>query len=95
MEVRFPSKNMYPWQPPVIAFSSTHPDFQAAKCSERDEAAGGGVDGALAKREPRSVFSFVSILEEEEEMKTLLDGKPLSFQTRRLPARTKLVDEPF
>eukprot|EP00057_Strongylocentrotus_purpuratus_P028270 XP_011682744.1 PREDICTED: putative ATP-dependent RNA helicase DHX57 [Strongylocentrotus purpuratus] len=92
LEVRFPSKNMYPWQPPVIAFSSTHPDFQAAKCLN--------VTKRLAEESTEhspsgspSVFSFVSILEDEEEMKTLLDGKPLSFQTRRLPARTKPVDE--
>nr|XP_054758550.1 putative ATP-dependent RNA helicase DHX57 [Lytechinus pictus] len=92
LEVRFPSDNLYPWQPPIIAFSSTHPDFQSAKCLNVTKRLAEESLEHASSGNP-AVFSLVGVLEDEQEMRILLDGKPLPFQARKLPARTKLVVE--
>ena len=88
LEVRFPSKNLYPWEPPVVAFSSTHPDFKSAVCLNITKRLAAEAVEQASSGSP-AVFSLVSILEDEDEMNVLLDQKPLKFLSRSSDTRTK------
>ncbi|XP_072032670.1 putative ATP-dependent RNA helicase DHX57 [Amphiura filiformis] len=89
LEVRFPGDNKYPFEAPLIAFSSRTSKFPIIKClniSKRlyDESKTLAEDGEPA------VFSLISILEDETQMKDVLSEKRLIVS---LPKRFENKDE--
>ncbi|XP_035667918.1 putative ATP-dependent RNA helicase DHX57 [Branchiostoma floridae] len=78
VEIRFPAQCLYPYQPPIVAFTSNRIDFPTAACLNislrlNQEAQ------SLAESHSPAVFSLVSVLEDEDEMWKLILGKPHRF----------------
>ncbi|XP_019623182.1 PREDICTED: putative ATP-dependent RNA helicase DHX57 isoform X1 [Branchiostoma belcheri] len=78
VEIRFPAQCLYPYQPPIVAFTSNRIDFPIAACLNislrlNQEAQ------SLAESHSPAVFSLVSVLEDEDEMWKVILGKPHRF----------------
>ncbi|XP_072164238.1 LOW QUALITY PROTEIN: putative ATP-dependent RNA helicase DHX57 [Diadema setosum] len=93
LEIRFPKDNLYPWEPPIIGFSSTHPDFQTVRCLNVTKR----LASAAAEQAPSgspAVFSLVGILEDEEDIAAMLVEKLVRFQSSKSSAsKSRVQDE--
>ncbi|XP_071787163.1 putative ATP-dependent RNA helicase DHX57 [Asterias amurensis] len=76
LEIRFPKGNLYPMEPPLVAFLTASPEFPIVKCLNVSKLL---FDEAKVVAESASpvVFSLVALLEDPDQMITALEEKPL------------------
>ena len=76
LEIRFPEGNLYPMEPPLVAFFTANPDFPILKSLNVSKLL---FEEARAFAESASpvVFSLVAVLEDAAQMIKVLEAKPL------------------
>ncbi|XP_022087605.1 putative ATP-dependent RNA helicase DHX57 [Acanthaster planci] len=90
LEIRFPEGNLYPLEPPLVAFLTSNPDFPIGKSLNVSRLLFEEAKDIAETASP-AVFSLVSVLEDATQMINALEQKPLPLSL--VPSSDKSVQK--
>ena len=89
LEVRFPKGSLYPFEPPMVVFFSTHESIPSSGCLNVSLRLSREAKG-LCDAESPAIFCLTSLLENEEEVMECFKMPPLEYS---LPVKKRITSQ--